>query len=179
MTRNSEFRGVYAIPVTPFNEDLSVDWESLRKCVEFSVEAGAHGIVLPVNASEGPFLTDAERKEVLKVGIEVVNGAVPVVAGVSGSSTAVSVELTKKRGRPWGGFRHGNATKRRCGSNHLGSLLGNSRNRWTSSLDPEQQAARRPRCSNDNNGKAPQRSRARRLREGRKLPPRTDHERAT
>ena len=95
MTRNSEFRGVYAIPVTPFNEDLSVDWESLRKCVEFSVEAGAHGIVLPVNASEGPFLTDAERKEVLKVGIEVVNGAVPVVAGVSGSSTAVSVELTK------------------------------------------------------------------------------------
>ena len=55
MTSNSQFRGVYAIPVTPFNEDLSVDWDSLRKCVAFSVDAGAHGIVLPVNASEGPF----------------------------------------------------------------------------------------------------------------------------
>jgi dihydrodipicolinate synthase/N-acetylneuraminate lyase len=95
MTSTSQFRGVYAIPVTPFNEDLSVDWDSLRKCIAFSVEAGAHGIVLPVNASEGPFLTDAERKKVLKVGIEVVNGAVPVVGGVSGASTAISVELTK------------------------------------------------------------------------------------
>ena len=95
MHNSSHFRGVYAIPVTPFYEDLSVDWKSLRKCIAFSVEAGAHGIVLPVNASEGPFLTDAERKEVLKTGIEVVNGAVPVIAGVSGASTAVSVEFTK------------------------------------------------------------------------------------
>jgi 4-hydroxy-tetrahydrodipicolinate synthase len=95
MTTNPQFRGVYAIPVTPFNDDLSVDWDSLRKCVVFSVEAGAHGIVVPVNASEGPFLTDTERKQVLKVAIEVVDGAVPVVGGVSGTSTTQSVDLTR------------------------------------------------------------------------------------
>ncbi|MCH7969599.1 MAG: dihydrodipicolinate synthase family protein [Chloroflexi bacterium] len=95
MTSNSQFRGVYAIPVTPFNEDLSVDWESLRKCIAFSLEAGAHGIVVPVNASEGPYLTDDERKQVLKVAVEVVDGAVPVVGGVSGTSTAQSVALTE------------------------------------------------------------------------------------
>ena len=95
MTTNPQFRGVYAIPVTPFNDDLSVDWDSLRKCVEFSVEAGAHGIVVPVNASEGPYLTDAERKQVLKVAIDVVDGAVPVVGGVSGTSTTQSVDLTR------------------------------------------------------------------------------------
>ena len=95
MTTNPQFRGVYAIPVTPFNDDLSVDWDSLRKCVEFSVEAGAHGIVVPVNASEGPFLTDTERKQVLQVAIEVVDGAVPVVGGVSGTSTTQSVDLTR------------------------------------------------------------------------------------
>ena len=95
MTTNPQFRGVYAIPVTPFNDDLSVDWDSLRKCVEFSVEAGAHGIDVPVNASEGPFLTDTERKQVLKVAIEVVDGAVPVVGGVSGTSTTQSVDLTR------------------------------------------------------------------------------------
>ncbi len=95
MTTNPQFRGVYAIPVTPFNDDLSVDWDSLRKCVEFNVEAGAHGIVVPVNASEGPFLTDTERKQVLKVAIEVVDGAVPVVGGVSGTSTTQSVDLTR------------------------------------------------------------------------------------
>ena len=95
MTTTSNFRGVYAIPVTPFNEDLTIDWHSLRKCIDFSVDNGAHGIVLPVNASEGPFLTDAERKEVLKTGIEVVAGAVPVIGGVSGASTVISIELTK------------------------------------------------------------------------------------
>ncbi|HHZ63216.1 MAG TPA: dihydrodipicolinate synthase family protein [Dehalococcoidia bacterium] len=95
MTTNPQFRGVYAIPVTPFNDDLSVDWDSLRKCVEFSVEAGAHGIVVPVNASEGPFLTDTECKQVLKVAIEVVDGAVPIVGGVSGTSTTQSVDLTR------------------------------------------------------------------------------------
>ncbi len=95
MTNSSQFRGVYAIPATPFNEDLSVDWDSLRKCIAFSVEAGAHGIVVPVNASEGPFLTDAERKQVLKIAVEVVDNAVPVVGGVSGTSTAQSVDLTR------------------------------------------------------------------------------------
>ena len=95
MTTTSNFRGVYAIPATPFNEDLTIDWHSLRKCIAFSIENGAHGIVLPVNASEGPFLTDAERKEVLKTGIEVVDGAVPVIGGVSGASTVISIELTK------------------------------------------------------------------------------------
>ena len=95
MTTTSNFRGVYAIPVTPFNEDLTIDWHSLRKCIDFSIDNGAHGIVLPVNASEGPFLTDAERKEVLKTGIEVVDGAVPVIGGVSGASTVISIELTK------------------------------------------------------------------------------------
>jgi len=95
MTTTSNFRGVYAIPATPFNEDLTIDWHSLRKCIAFSIENGANGIVLPVNASEGPFLTDAERKEVLKTGIEVVDGAVPVIGGVSGASTVISIELTK------------------------------------------------------------------------------------
>ena len=36
----SKNRGVFSIPVTPFNEDGSVDYESLRRCVAYCVEAG-------------------------------------------------------------------------------------------------------------------------------------------
>lgn len=86
MTQNDGNRGVFSIPVTPFNDDRSVDYDSLRACVEYCVNAGAHGIVMPVNASEGPRLTDEERDEVLRVGSRTVNGAVPFVAGVSGVS---------------------------------------------------------------------------------------------
>ena len=85
-------RGVFSIPVTPFNEDGSVDYASLRRCVSYCVEAGAHGIVMPVNASEGPRLTDEERDEVLRVGVATVGGAVPVVAGASGVSIEHCVE---------------------------------------------------------------------------------------
>ena len=85
-------RGVFSIPVTPFNEDGSVDYESLRSCVSYCVEAGAHGIVMPVNASEGPRLTDEERDEVLRIGARTVNGTVPLVAGVSGVSVEHCIE---------------------------------------------------------------------------------------
>lgn len=90
-----QMRGVYSIPVTPFNEDGSVDYPSVTRCVEWCVERGAHGIVLPVNASEGPFLTDVERNEVIVKGVEATAGAVPFVAGVSGITTAHAVEYTK------------------------------------------------------------------------------------
>ena len=59
-------RGVYSIPVTPFHEDGKLDIESLRKCIEFCLEKGAHGIVMPVNASEVSTLTDEERIKVIK-----------------------------------------------------------------------------------------------------------------
>ena len=58
------FRGVFAIPPTPFDDPGNVDEDSLRRCVDFCIEAGAHGIVAPVNASESIALTDAERLRV-------------------------------------------------------------------------------------------------------------------
>lgn len=92
----SQMRGVYSIPVTPFDEQGAVDFASLSRCVEFCVEAGADGIVMPVNASEGPTLTDDERTKVTKAGIRATASAVPLVAGVSGASPQHSVEMAKR-----------------------------------------------------------------------------------
>jgi dihydrodipicolinate synthase/N-acetylneuraminate lyase len=91
----NQMRGVYSIPVTPFNLDGSVDFDSLSNCVEWCVEKGAHGIVFPVNASEGPFLTDSERAAVIQTGVKATANAVPFVAGVSGITTSHAVEYTK------------------------------------------------------------------------------------
>lgn len=91
----SAFRGVFAIPPTPFTDDDRVDVESLRRVVDFCVRCGGHGIVAPVNASEGPFLTDEERRQVVEVVVATVNRRVPVVVGVSGVSTRASVEYAR------------------------------------------------------------------------------------
>jgi 4-hydroxy-tetrahydrodipicolinate synthase len=90
------FRGVFAIPVTPFDDRGAIDFASLASCVEFCVEAGAHGVVLPVNASEFFTLSDAERMQVVKCGVEAAAGAVPVVAGVSGVSPQHALEMASR-----------------------------------------------------------------------------------
>ena len=86
-----EFRGVFTIPVTPFDHQGEVDEDSLTREVDWCVRAGAHGIVAPVNASEGPTLTDEERRRVTRIVVETTAQRVPVVIGVSGVSRQASI----------------------------------------------------------------------------------------
>ena len=89
------FRGIYGIPPTPFNEDESLDRNSLESVLHFTVESGCHGVVMPVMVSEFEVLTDEERKEIVETTVSVVAGRVPVVAGVTGVANAHSIGLAK------------------------------------------------------------------------------------
>lgn len=86
----ASFRGVFAIPPTPFDDAGNVDEPSLRHCVDFCLACGVDGLVVGVNASEAIALTDDERRRVAEVVVEQTNGRVPVIVGVSGVSTAAS-----------------------------------------------------------------------------------------
>lgn len=86
------WRGIFTIPVTPFRDDTELDLDSLRSQLDFCVEAGAHGIVHPVMASEFFVLTDEERLTMMPIVVEQVErvggggGKVPVVIGVASTS---------------------------------------------------------------------------------------------
>ena len=97
MSTNSinQYRGIFGIPATPFNEDETLDVRSLESVLDFSVENGCHGIVMPVMASEYQSLTDQERRKIFDVTTKIVNGRVPTVAGVTGVSNIHSIELAK------------------------------------------------------------------------------------
>ena len=88
-----KFRGIFGIPVTPFNNDESIDYKSLEKVINFTVENGCKGIVMPVMASEYQTLTDEERKKIISETTKIVNGKIPVVAGITGMSNIHSLEL--------------------------------------------------------------------------------------
>jgi 4-hydroxy-tetrahydrodipicolinate synthase len=90
-----QWRGVFTIPVTPFDTLGDVDEASLERCVRFCVDAGAHGIVAPVNASEAPLLSDEERKRVAEIVVATVARRAPVVVGISGVTTRQSVDLAR------------------------------------------------------------------------------------
>jgi 4-hydroxy-tetrahydrodipicolinate synthase len=89
------WHGIFTIPVTPFHDDLSLDFASLEREIDFCVAAGAHGIVYPVMASEFVSLDDRERREAVERVLRRVDQRVPVVVGVSGVNPFHSVALAE------------------------------------------------------------------------------------
>lgn len=89
------WRGVFTVLSTPYDERFEVDWEGLRRIVEFCIGCGAHGIVWPVNASEFACLSDEERLKGAEVVVEQVAGRVPVMIGTQGLCTAHAVMFSR------------------------------------------------------------------------------------
>lgn len=73
--------------VTPFREDLSVDYESLGKLVEYVISGGVDFLVALGTTAETPAMTPEEKLEVLKFIIQKNNKRKPLVAGIGGNNT--------------------------------------------------------------------------------------------
>lgn len=96
MHNSHPWRGVFTIPCTPFTERGALDLDGLAAVVAFCVDAGAHGIVAPVLASEAWTLTPDERRLVLDALVTGVRGRVPVVVGVSAETRQLSLLLARE-----------------------------------------------------------------------------------
>jgi len=90
-----EFRGVFPPIITVFGKNEEIDEEGYREHIDWLIENGAHGII--VGGSTGEFfnMTLEERKRLIDVTIDHVNGRVPVLAGTANCSTRLTVELSK------------------------------------------------------------------------------------
>lgn len=90
-------KGIFTIPQTPFIKGnkgfLELDEESLRREINFCVEAGAHGIVMPVMASEFSVLCEDERKRIAEIVVDETKRRIPTVIGVAGVNTRMAVDL--------------------------------------------------------------------------------------
>ncbi|MEC7837737.1 MAG: dihydrodipicolinate synthase family protein [Chloroflexota bacterium] len=93
--KKTTYSGIYSIPVTPFNEDKSIDFKSLRNCLEYFIDKKTDGILLPVNVSEASKLSDTEKNQILEEAINVTEGKIPIIAGVTSSSTEHVLERSK------------------------------------------------------------------------------------
>lgn len=91
----TKFSGVFPIAITPFHDDGSIDFESQRKLIHYLLDAGADGIGLFANASEGYTLANEERSQLLKVILEEVQGRVPVIVSTGQTGTDVAVEASR------------------------------------------------------------------------------------
>src|SRR5262249_10210445 len=83
------YRGVFPVAPTIFNERGELDLVGQRRCVDFMIDAGSHGICILANFSEQFVLTDAERETVMHAVLEHVAGRVPVIVTTTHFSSAV------------------------------------------------------------------------------------------
>lgn len=92
MLDRTNFRGIYVIVVTPFTASLELDEPALRATMKFSLEAGVHGVVANAIASEGGYLSEAERRRAAEIVVEEAKGKVPTVVAVSAPHYRMAAE---------------------------------------------------------------------------------------
>jgi 4-hydroxy-tetrahydrodipicolinate synthase len=90
----TRMRGVFPILVTPFDEQSRVDDESLRRLVEFNIEAGVHGIGVALG-SEIFRLSEAERLQATRIVVDQARGRVPVVINTGAQGTDLAVQYSR------------------------------------------------------------------------------------
>lgn len=97
MMKNNPFVGTGVALITPFNDDYSVDYQSLRNIVDFTLQNGAKFLVALGTTSEAPTLNAEEKANVVKTVIEAAAGRCPILLGMGGNNTAALVENIKNQ----------------------------------------------------------------------------------
>ncbi|SHH77123.1 4-hydroxy-tetrahydrodipicolinate synthase [Winogradskyella jejuensis] len=88
----SKFVGTGVALITPFKEDLSIDFEALTKLVEYNISNGIEYLVISGTTGESVTITREEKKAITAHIIKVNNGRLPLVLGIGGNNTQAVIE---------------------------------------------------------------------------------------
>ena len=81
--------------VTPFTRDGDIDEDGFKQVVDYVISKGVTGVVPAGTTGEFSYMRTEERKKLLKLTVEFVNGRVPIIAGTGQHSTKATIDLTK------------------------------------------------------------------------------------
>jgi len=95
--KNNPFVGTGVALITPFNDDYSVDYQSLRNIVDFTLQNGADFLVALGTTSEAPTLNAEEKANVVKTIVETADSRCPILLGMGGNNTAALIENIKNQ----------------------------------------------------------------------------------
>ena len=80
---------------TPFLEDGSVDYPTLRKLIDWHIAEGTDCIGVVGTTGESPTVDVEEHQEIIRVAVEQARGRVPIMAGCGANSTVEAIALAK------------------------------------------------------------------------------------
>ncbi|QFT61464.1 4-hydroxy-tetrahydrodipicolinate synthase [Roseivivax halotolerans] len=88
------FKGSMVALVTPF-KDGAVDFDTLKRLVDWHVEQGTHGLVPVGTTGESPTLSHEEHEAVVETVVRQAAGRVPVIAGAGSNNSAEALRFIK------------------------------------------------------------------------------------
>ena len=88
------FKGSYPALITPFVNG-AVDFDTLKKLVDWHIAEGSHGLVPVGTTGESPTLTHSEHGAVIEAVVKAAAGRVPVIAGAGSNNTAEGIDLIR------------------------------------------------------------------------------------
>ncbi len=88
-------RGVGVALITPFKEDESVDYDALARLVDYQIQNNTDYLVILGTTAETPTLTEDEKKNIIELVVNRVNGRIPIILGAGGNNTRAIVDYLK------------------------------------------------------------------------------------
>lgn len=89
------FKGLGIALITPFKADHSVDFDALKRLVEYQIQNGADFFCILATTGETPCLTAEEKVQIKNLVVELNQGRLPILMGCGGNNTAAIVEEVK------------------------------------------------------------------------------------
>ena len=87
------FEGVGTALATPFNEDLSIDFESYKKLIRTQIESGIDYIIVLGTTGESPVIDEYEREKLIETAMDAAEGKLKIVIGTGSNDTNKVVKL--------------------------------------------------------------------------------------
>lgn len=92
-----KFIGTGVALVTPFNKDLSIDVEALKRLVNFNVENGTNYLVINGTTGESATISKEEKQLIIDVIVKANNKRLPLVLGIGGNNTLEVIKELQTR----------------------------------------------------------------------------------
>lgn len=90
------FKGLGIALVTPFTSDGQIDYESLKRLIDYQINNGADFLCIMATTGEIPTLTTEEKQRIKELVLNIVQGRLPILMGCGGNNTSAVVEELQK-----------------------------------------------------------------------------------
>ena len=90
------FKGVGTALITPFKKDENIDYETLKKLIDFQIKNKADAIIIAGTTGEASTLTHEEHMNLIKECVKYVDKRIPVIAGTGSNNTKTAINNSKE-----------------------------------------------------------------------------------